>query len=71
MWKNFEAPPATLTLIRQCPISNLSEIHVVLYTAKDSNFVFLGSLIFSYETHTSTLVCLQDTTIIIYISDKC
>ena len=52
MWKNFEAPPVTLTLIRQCPISNLSEI--VLYTTTDSNFMFLGSLIFNYDVKTQT-----------------
>ena len=56
--EKFQSPTVTLNLIRQCPLSNLSEI--VLYTTRYSNFMFLHGLLFDFivqkhtQTHTHT-----------------
>ena len=54
-WRKFQSP--TVTLIRQCPLSNLSEIFS--YTTRYSNFMFLSRLLFELScknkhTHTHT-----------------
>ena len=51
----FQSPTVTLTLIRQCPLSNLSEIFS--YATPYSNFMFLDRLLFelsSKNTHKHT-----------------
>ena len=56
--KRRKSRAMTLTLVQQCPISNLSEIFS--YTAKYSNFMFLDRFFLSYltkkhrNTHTQT-----------------
>ena len=42
--EKFQSHEMTLTLVRQCPISNLSEIFS--YTTMYSNFMFIDRLLF-------------------------
>ena len=56
--ERFQSPTVTLTLIRQCPLSNMSEIFA--YTTTYSNFRFLDWLLFELSckhTHTHTHGC--------------
>ena len=52
--EKIQSHAVTLTLVRQCPISNFSEIFS--YTTMCSNFMFLDRLLLSYraKTHTHT-----------------
>ena len=60
--EKFQSPTMTLTLIRQCPLSNLYEIFS--YTTMCFSFMFLHQLLLSYRakththkhTHTQTLI---------------
>ena len=53
--EKFQSPAVTLTLVRQCPISNLSELfsYITMYL----NFIFLDQFPFELScknTHTET-----------------
>ena len=53
--EKFQSPTMTLTLIRQCPLSNLSEIFS--YTTKYPNFMFRDCLLLSDRANTHTHAC--------------
>ena len=48
--EKFQSCAVTLSLVRQCPISNLSEIFS--YTTMYSNFMFLDRLLFDLSCKT-------------------
>ena len=50
--KKFQSHAVTLTLIRQCPISNTSELFS--YTTICSRFKWTEALFFSYHVHRHT-----------------
>ena len=50
--EKFQSPTMTLTLIRQCQLSNLSEIFS--YTTMHSSFIFLHQLFLSNHANTHT-----------------